>query len=535
MRTKLLLIILSLSLNAYAGNEVGNGGYKLVLKNGKHILLDRWDAQRIHGYTIDLGNNNSVKDKLQIMLDRLARVSPPDDNAIPQTVLNIEEHSLALDNETIICNNDSIIGEHISHKLDIGKTVIPSDAKLVPVARNLRGNQAECSINSDVGIYFYKNNMRGLSNDDIAMLYLHEVLYSKTSDTNSYSTRHLVGLLASSNADQMTDTELVKAIIDTGYHVLLTINGFQIKNVESYKAEGERIESVYVENEFYFMLSYRTIKELFQPSLNTTFCDESLTKTDTFLDQAAEVKALGLDTGGYGICRIGFSPDNKPQALSVFPADGKSLTLQQENVSLTLSSEEPIGFIRSNENEDSWAWIGNYKSSRTNPTLESLKSDELEIKNVKVKEVSFHPSGKLKCVDVSWSVNINSAIKFKNLDLLKGNFGGDFKLCLDKDGNVEKLETDLGARLANGVIFKEIRYYGFNKSISFRSERSTSVSARDIIVGTNSKAEVASIDIMADGNYCVNFYGDATFRYKGKKSGYALLDKQFQVISLSCK
>ena len=169
------------------GADGGSGKFLLFKKSGKMTaqLLDIYEAEQ-RGLVIDLGPGSTLEQKLDYVLNRLAKVAPFRANAYRIWLNDLLSSEAEFVENVILPNLD-----------DLGATVLPIESEIVQVA--IQRNQQEV----DLGLKRYvidRNIFAQLDPSSQVALLFHEVVYREArsrGDTTSVRSRFLTGAILS--------------------------------------------------------------------------------------------------------------------------------------------------------------------------------------------------------------------------------------------------------------------------------------------------------------------------------------------------
>lgn len=169
------------------GADGGSGKFLLFKKSGKMTaqLLDIYEAEQ-RGLVIDLGPNGTLEQKLDYVLNRLAKVAPFRANA----------YRIWL-NELLSSEAEFVENVILPIPDDLGATVLPIESEIVQVA--IQRNQEDVNL----GLKRYvidRNIFAQLDTTSQAALLFHEVVYREArarGDTTSVRSRFLTGAILS--------------------------------------------------------------------------------------------------------------------------------------------------------------------------------------------------------------------------------------------------------------------------------------------------------------------------------------------------
>lgn len=185
-----------ISVAASAQNEVGNGGSGIRCEvNGspRVELLDLFEARELYSPP-DLGDGSlSVQQKIDLALDRLARVDPLRAERYRQDALVFQDGSITM-------FRDGMVLTHVDDAMQIG---LPAGCDLVQISVFRRP-----ILPGDKTFVVDARLWREMDVDSRATLILHEIIYREAAwelrHTNSLRVRRLISSLVSRDFDHLS-------------------------------------------------------------------------------------------------------------------------------------------------------------------------------------------------------------------------------------------------------------------------------------------------------------------------------------------
>ncbi len=199
----------------HAGPRViGNGGDVIKCEDSRPLeLLDYFEAVKIRGWSIDLGNGETSKDMVEFAIRRLESYSPTRAELYRNYASTFFEEAKFLEETNLTDIPDS---NHIA---------LPRGCSIAQIA-----NQSEPLFDGDKRYLIANDIWKELPERDQAGLILHEIIYREAislGHSNSVSVRILNAVISSNRINQMSIEEFTVLLADLGFEST-TIQGVNV-------------------------------------------------------------------------------------------------------------------------------------------------------------------------------------------------------------------------------------------------------------------------------------------------------------------